>query len=316
MSWPGPAVAPRGSDRHQATRSPRKKGRALSREKNEEFIADLHNASFDRFLYHYTRLDTALEHILPERTLRLSPFSAMNDPRESSDWQFTPLKFPTVLGVGAYKDSAVRHANDRLKRTWKVLALTADDPDPVQRPTNLFSRGFARPRMWAYYGGNHGGGCLVFDRAKMIDEVGAQLGTDMDHQWYSSAIDYTDDFNADTLTLSGEEIATHGLEQAVQVHQVRHYASLFFQKNRDWATEYEYRFVVQRLDDFGYLFVSVSQSLVGMVLGRDVPDVCAPTVDEAAQRAVIGVGQLDWRNGVPRLDIPTWERPMWFEGAR
>lgn len=285
----------------------------MSRENNEEFIAGLRSAAFDRFLYHYTRFDTALEHILAKRELRLSPFSAMNDPRESSDWQFTPRDFPTVLGTQAVQDRTVRHANDRLKRTWKVLALTADDPDAMQIPTNLFSRGFARARMWASYGGNHRGGCLVFDRAKMIDEVGAQLGIDTDHRWYSSAVQYTDDFSADALVLSGEEIGTHGIEQALQRHQARHYSSLFFHKNRDWATEYEYRFVAQRLDDFGYLFVNVSQSLVGMVLGKDVPDVYAPTVDKAAERAVIGVGQLEWRNGAPRLDLPTWERPKWYE---
>jgi hypothetical protein len=34
-------------------------------------------------LYHYTRLSTAIEAILPDWQLRLSPFSQMRDPRES-----------------------------------------------------------------------------------------------------------------------------------------------------------------------------------------------------------------------------------------
>lgn len=37
-------------------------------------------------LYHYTSAAKALAHIVPPRRLRLSPFSAMRDPRESSDW--------------------------------------------------------------------------------------------------------------------------------------------------------------------------------------------------------------------------------------
>jgi hypothetical protein len=41
------------------------------------------------WLYHYTSLETALVHILPNLTLRLNPFSEMRDPREYTKWLIT-----------------------------------------------------------------------------------------------------------------------------------------------------------------------------------------------------------------------------------
>jgi hypothetical protein len=42
--------------------------------------------SADRYLYHYTRADTAIHYILATGTLRMSPFTAVNDPWESKHW--------------------------------------------------------------------------------------------------------------------------------------------------------------------------------------------------------------------------------------
>src|SRR4051794_18692611 len=39
----------------------------------------------DQLLYHYTKADTALDAILPNRTLRLNPFGNMRDPLEYRD---------------------------------------------------------------------------------------------------------------------------------------------------------------------------------------------------------------------------------------
>src|SRR5205085_9381089 len=44
-------------------------------------------------LYHYTRLSAALESILPHGSLRMSPFAAMRDPRES--------KLLEIIGIPA-----------------------------------------------------------------------------------------------------------------------------------------------------------------------------------------------------------------------
>jgi hypothetical protein len=130
-------------------------------------------------LYHYTSLAAALEHIVPTRKLRLSPFSSMRDPRESRDWR--------IVGEfgGDRKDDSLREDTLRWikfnrelqerKRLMKVLSLTRDDPDRGNRMSVLFGRGFAHPRLWEQYADNHHGVCLCFHLGKLIDELSAGL---------------------------------------------------------------------------------------------------------------------------------------------
>ena len=84
-----------------------------------------------QYLFHYTTLPTALEHILPDRTFRMSPFSQMRDPRESQAW------LGTGGGWGDIDDKLYWEFYARLNRVkdrCKLFSLTQDDPR--QRPPN------------------------------------------------------------------------------------------------------------------------------------------------------------------------------------
>src|SRR5436190_23031633 len=111
--------------------------------------------------FHYTTLSAGLEHILPSMTLRMSPFSAMRDPRESKRW--------AVAGVGYTGGDPERaerwraefdQALNELKDTCKLLSFTQDHlgGKPVYR------RGYARPRLWEQYAGRSTGLCLALNR--------------------------------------------------------------------------------------------------------------------------------------------------------
>jgi len=43
------------------------------------------------YIYHYTSVDTALNCILKDGTLKFNPFSQVNDPRESKAWDMSPF---------------------------------------------------------------------------------------------------------------------------------------------------------------------------------------------------------------------------------
>ena len=45
-------------------------------------------------IYHYTKLTTLIEYILPTKTLKSNSFSNMNDPRESSLWSMGSINLP------------------------------------------------------------------------------------------------------------------------------------------------------------------------------------------------------------------------------
>jgi DUF2971 family protein len=132
-------------------------------------------------LYHYTTLATALEHIIPGRTLRLGPFSSMRDPRESHDWSVTGGGYEPAAYTDQDKLEDVHRwvefnrGINELKSHVKVLSLTHDDPG--ERDATEFGRGFAHPRLWEQYADDHRGVCLCFDSEKLIDRLTARLPT-------------------------------------------------------------------------------------------------------------------------------------------
>lgn len=124
------------------------------------------------YLFHYTRLSTAVESILPNWSLRMSPFSQMRDPRES---QLLPIE-----GISGYvaddtdlRDEIRRFAEldqkaKALKDRVKVLALTRDDLSPRDETSSPFARGYAHPRLWEHYADDHRGVCLCLDKTEFI----------------------------------------------------------------------------------------------------------------------------------------------------
>ncbi len=72
---------------------------------------DVNNIDSNKYIYHYTSLNTGLEAILKNGTIRLSPFSKVNDPKESKE---------RLLSVSLYN-------NDKLtKDDFEAIRLEAN----------------------------------------------------------------------------------------------------------------------------------------------------------------------------------------------
>ena len=56
----------------------------------------------DRYLYHYTKAETALTHILPMNRLRLGRFENTNDPRETRHWHFSSHSPRSAVDLAKY----------------------------------------------------------------------------------------------------------------------------------------------------------------------------------------------------------------------
>jgi hypothetical protein len=251
----------------------------------------------ERYLYHYTTRPAALGSILPQAQLRLGPLTWTNDPRESQHGLVT-------LGAGGGDGDVVellREADRLIKGTAKVACFSSDDADAAARPDDAFARGWAHSRMWAQYAAAHSGMCLVFDRA-ILGRALQALGRGGD--LWGGPIVYANRpyLPLDAATLSSEAIRDRGLGGVVEEHVRRHWHALFFVKNEDWATEREYRWVL-RGGDSGPAFCSVSEALVGIVVGPAFPDGDARVLDEYAERFGVrdAVVRCVWRNGYPSV---------------
>ena len=123
----------------------------------------------DKYLYHYTSLNRAFEHILHEGKLLLASLKLTNDPRESKDWNWTfrNISHEIDIAIPSVEElvTVSSEINLKIKRDCKLCCFSIDD-----KTKNLYSgRGWGHPRMWAQYADKHKGVCLVFDKDKLIE---------------------------------------------------------------------------------------------------------------------------------------------------
>lgn len=251
----------------------------------------------EQYLYHYTTLETAVEKILYSGQLRLGPFAQTNDPRESQNWGIRSTD-------GAKNDRSFGQLmklinEDRLKRC-KVLCLTRDDME--HHRLGFGRRGFARARMWAQYAGNHRGICLIFDAAKLDAIINRTLGCK--GKIYKGSVEYTDSIAGVTeaSTFRIEEGCEAKLETIVKQHIDQYANTMFFNKNRDWKDETEYRYVFYS-DDGEYQFIPIDNILKGLVLGVDFPQVYYPVIEYFKEKYCLEVRCMSWDHGIPYLRI-------------
>jgi Protein of unknown function (DUF2971) len=270
-------------------------------------------------LYHYTRLETAMEKILAPRSgLMMSFLESMRDPRESGRWALTVGGFGGDHDVEEFRNDSLRFAaldddlnapaaaDDGLRKRIRVLCFTIDDPR-VEEATTLFDWGFAHPRLWEHYGQKHRGVCLCFDRAKLTQLIEEQL-------------DGRGNLIHRDVAYENEPIAPEALFMEVAhmrssakpatSHVVTYASEFLFKKAADWQTEIEYRFVLVLVNDYEEgsrpreLTLPFRDALKAIVLGRDVDNVYFPSLNQLGRNHGADVFRVFWTNGVPRLTPP------------
>jgi hypothetical protein len=264
------------------------------------------------WLYHYTTKEAALGSILPLGLIRMGLFRDTNDPRENKDWVFQ-LGGHTAVEVRDW-EALTAEATRLAKFTTKLLCLTRDDPAfDSDSFTSIFGRGFAHSRMWAQYGGGHTGVCLVFDAERLGQAIEAAFhgqASDL----YGGEVEYSDESADDPLAfrLDHDKVARFDLETAVFEHVRRYHRKLFFHKSLDWATEWEYRWVL-RGPPPAPTFVPIGGALRGVCLGERFPDLEIESLRYMlGQLEGVSLVRLQWHNGRPRvhhMDRPAGSPP-------
>jgi hypothetical protein len=253
------------------------------------------------YFYHYTTREAAFEHILPDRTLLLSPAHRMRDPLESNP-AFLPAEYGMTDDPQAdYERQAVAMEAgmklQQLRQCSKVLSMTID-ADDYDSDAEVFGRGYARARMWEQYAENHQGVCLMFRREAFHARAIAQLASRSPNSW-AGPVGYTQrgilENPAATLMPSP---ATAGPDEIVAEHVRVQLPWLFFTKLLDWQSEHEYRFVESSTDD-GCTFVNVGDTLAGVILGWKFPEWQAHGAREVCESVDAMLWLMQWDRARP-----------------
>lgn len=267
--------------------------------------AMLNEKDSNRLLFHYTTAQKAREFILHNGNLRFSPYQGTNDPKEKKRWEFS-------LGTNS-PDADLRFYDQQELSTWltrelkgKTL-LTCFSRDGAgltgDHTRDVGIRGYCKPRMWAQYGDNHRGVCLVFDQKRIREKFQKQFAK---HFLIDGPVTYVDKspffdsaeqqfiINIDYLTGAGWR------EIYPQLHIRTHYQTLFFEKMSDWAGEAEWRFVTFS-DSAEPQYLDYGDALLGVVFGDETSDDDRERIREMTP----GVRhlKLKWKNSSPWYDF-------------
>jgi hypothetical protein len=222
----------------------------------------------DTWVFHYTGLESALA-MGKSKTLRFSPMSAMNDPRE-----FRPAG-PVTLAIGSSQsETQIEAALQRLKERRLSIRAGSFTLDAAEGKPSSWDRaegrGYARPTMWTHYGNRHRGVCLVINRDKLQQALTTKFGSDT----FSASVTYSHGLDPEDWSryLESAEVADFGVEQAVERYLTRYRRQVLFEKNSDWKPEREWRVCIDHQSAKSIVDVELTSGVVeGIVLGLDFP---------------------------------------------
>lgn len=258
-----------------------------------------------RYVYHYTDADTALQHILKDRTLLLNNFSRTNDPKESKEWQMIPFTAQQYPGNDFTDSKLHKEVAAKLKASAYLSCFCSDVPDLTGDHTeDILKRGLARPRMWAQYANKHRGFCLVFDRGILLKKIAEQLPSRAIVHGLVSYIDrsWINRLEPHAFRVEYDQLIKVGLDEYCLLH-MKHYAKeLYFDKLTDWRDEHEWRVVALDPNSAPPL-IRFGEALVGVVHGDSTPEEISKIALSLAPEHSIEHTGLKWQNHCPWYDI-------------
>lgn len=208
-------------------------------------------------LYYYCKIDTALKHILPEQRLLLSPLDKTNDPRETKDLTFQLLSSPVPKSKN--NDAILEEVNAAVNQNCKVICFSQDH-NPYY--------GYEYSRMWAHYGEQHEGLCLLLDKEEFLKENAGIINEAHFKKINYYELDLSKPREAHKC-IDHDQLEELGLEKYVEtVFAPENLDYLYFTKNVEWESEREMR-LVHFSQNRKNEFCSIQRSLKHVYLGVD-----------------------------------------------
>ena len=229
-------------------------------------------------IYHYTKLGTAIEHILPKLSLRTSGLDKMNDPKENQPWAFggRNIDYKSWYPESYNNDTHIEHQKKlglEIKASCQALCFVKDKP----------KKGYLNEIMWAHYAENHKGICIELDKDRFIQE-----NTRLLSDYAFESVNYGIHKRVSMIASNGTK--REEIDRIVKVN----YKELFYKKSRDWKTENEVRLLTFNSDQ---LFLSIKESLTGLYLGLSFPYNYLPSIDYLIDTKQTKVYELFYEDG-------------------
>ncbi|MBC8416023.1 MAG: DUF2971 domain-containing protein [Candidatus Cloacimonetes bacterium] len=221
-------------------------------------------------IFHYTKLERALEYILKNKQLRFTRFIDSADPHEYKKRIFalTGL-FSTWNKFDKKLISCPEKINNIIQQNLRMACFCCNK-------TNY--PGYLRSRMWDQYADNHRGLCLAFSKKSLQKAVRKQFKSDFKKNGIVNYYPHKDIRFERMYKSQAKTIHyTNPNHDIIKEHLNINYKFLFFKKHQDYRDEAEYRFIVLDMDN-KFEYIDISDCLVGIILGDIFPITYLPII--------------------------------------
>ena len=243
------------------------------------FEAKIDEKTINNWIYHYTKPETLIEYIIPNRTLKMNTFKELNDPKESrfGATYITPKEIGTEE-FSSIKKQVEGFFNSRLK----VICFSKDDKRILNSSYSDFVRfrGYTKLNMWAHYADNHKGACLIFDSSKIQKAINSIKKTnDIVFEGNMNYERILADRNKTQILRIGQPNAycfnfkelQKNLEKNIIKNICEYKTTYFFNKYSEWRNENEYRWILLT-DSKTPEYFKFKDALIGIVVGMDMDE--------------------------------------------
>lgn len=213
-------------------------------------------------IYHYTKKDTAIRHILYDKQLKLSSRLSSVDPLEKSK--------PIISFSNYGNDEFLQNTNFASKELYEKIKTKIESTrqacfcmndkskvDMLKKPTAEYY-GFLKPRMWDQYADNYEGVCICFSKNKLIENKDV----------FNREIEYQDYFNlysvASFARINEIELNQLGEEDYLKLIDKEIYKYIF-SKHCDYQDEKEYRLITNNDKDY---YLNIENSIKGIIVSE------------------------------------------------
>ena len=227
----------------------------------------------DEYVAHYTSLDTVVKYIIPTNKIRISSFEVLNDPYETVfDWLEKGLNISEItFEENDQNDLEFQKIKENIKKNIKIFSTTTFD-EKNKNTADISNDIYCRPRMWAQYGDNHEGVCLIFDKKELHIEFESsrKVAVIADKVEYNNFISLIE--NSVTIEPTKlKSLSNDPYKLYEQLNNNQQLTSRFFRKHNDWESENEYRWLVYSEDESEF-DLDFKKSLKAIVFGSKVND--------------------------------------------
>lgn len=242
----------------------------------------------ENIVYHYTKIQTAIEHILYDKRLKLSNRKTSNDPIESITPIITNYIYNNISASEEKQGLVTEFILNKIKNA-KQLCLCQNNLDiKIDNTTSIPYEyyGFLKPRMWDQYGDNYNGICLAFDLS-LLKNSNPNIIADI-----INYINY-DDFHKNSHNIDSTKLSQTNVDLYCEEY-LSVLKDICYRKHSDYSGEDEYRFLSFNENE---KFLNIENSLKAIIISnRKLSRFAKEWLIEYSEKNNIEVFFIDWEN--------------------